>query len=368
MNEIWQACKSYFGDGYVSGSSPFRFDVHVCDIQRPTAKRDSHYNGIEIDEDMFASFSHLGEPRHPRCTCHEIAKLAKHIDNYLQTAPDFHDDDYSFHTNKDDKSAESLTLYSMRDALCWWSHWAGSMSGNRWKHLYLAFAGISDDMQVPPQHLVDGTCRVLGHTLADLVDGLRSEGMHPEDVEFAKMCLLREFVVQYLEKTDPRVREMVLGETMAMSQLRSITGNTHGVAVCLAAARGVRTEGTRDIMLELSGVCDALSVDMAKEAIGVLDGENTETVAGNRKQLKQEVCWVYSRSMSYLESLPNGLLLRRFASAGLHLVPSHDRYLERIDFKRRPIHNTIRRMIDSYSKSGVALPDWTILDGVAAPN
>ncbi|EJD37140.1 hypothetical protein AURDEDRAFT_41336, partial [Auricularia subglabra TFB-10046 SS5] len=223
MKQMWESCKSYFGDGFIPGSSPFRFDVHVCSIERASTKNDSHHYGVELDEDMLPLFTALGECRTPPCSCGDIRSVVQHIDAYLATFPGSHPGDYSLHTDKGDQSAEMVSVYILRDALSWWAHWHGSLVGHRWKHLYLAISAVLDDIQVPPRHLVDGTWRYLGHTLADVLDGLRAEGMHPDDVKLAEMCLWREAVVQYLEKTDPDVRALLVGKTTVMTQFRVVT-------------------------------------------------------------------------------------------------------------------------------------------------
>lgn len=66
-----------------------------------------------------------------------------------------------------------------------------------------------------------------------------------------------------------------------------------------------------------------LKLDMAKEATGV--SEKTETVAGDRVQLKRELRWVYVRCLEYLETDPDMHLVTPYASSGLYYVPMMDR-------------------------------------------
>ncbi|EJD40371.1 hypothetical protein AURDEDRAFT_139027 [Auricularia subglabra TFB-10046 SS5] len=224
MKQMWQACRSYFGDGFVPGSSPLRFDVHICDIERPPPERETHYYGVEIDEDAFPLFTALGDARPPPCSCHDSRTVAAYIADRLEQLPTSHPEDYALHTGKGDTSADVVAAYIMRDALSWWSHWHGSLAGHRWKHLYIA----QPDQYIPPRHIVDGTWRYLGHTLSEVLDGLLSEGMHPDDVQLAEMLFWRGVVLQYLEKVDPGLRALVLGKTILMTQFRTITANTHG--------------------------------------------------------------------------------------------------------------------------------------------
>lgn len=259
------------------------------------------------------------------------------------------------HTGKGDSSVEEVSIYAMRDSLCWWAHMHGSLEpGDRWKHLYFAMTTLPDDVQVPPGRAIDGTWRYLGHTLADILDGLRTEGMHPEDVTLVEMCMWRQLILQYLEKVDQGLRALLVGKMTLMAQFRNLTGNGHGVAVCLAAARGVQTRGVSDAIVEMSAVCDVLSLDIAKEMIGILRGEQTETVAGDRSMRKQELRWVYVRCMMHLNAHPEGHILKRFASAGLHYVPMMDRYLERVRMVRLPLTSTARGIIDTYIHENVS--------------
>ena len=79
---------------------------------------------------------------------------------------------------------------------------------------------------------------------------------------------VRRAIVQYVEKIDPGLRALLLGKTTLMTQFRVLTANNSGVAAVLTAARGVRTAGVSDEVLESAGMCDALSMDMAKEMLG----------------------------------------------------------------------------------------------------
>lgn len=83
--------------------------------------------------------------------------------------------------------------------------------------------------------------------------------------------------------------------------------------------------------------------------LGILQSEKTETVAGDRVQIKRELRWVYVRCMEYLQIQPNTHLLRRFASSGLHYVPMMDRYLERVRGNVRfPINGAKARILELF--------------------
>lgn len=279
-----------------------------------------------------------------------MAAVVRRIDEYLETAPDSHPDDFTITSGKNDADAEESSLYIMRDVLSWWVHWGGSLRpGDYWKQIYVAFAAIPDDVQIPPAAFLDGSYRYLGHTWDDCRQGLLKEGMPPAEVEFVEMCLWRQMLTQYFEKVDPEVYRLLKAKTTLMTQYRVHTGNTLGCAALILATEGRVSRGVEDNALEAASIAQCLSMDMAKEALGILQGEKTETVAGDRAQLKRELRWVYVRCMEYLETQPNAHLLRRFASAGLHYVPMMDRYLERVRGNVRfPITGPKARILEPF--------------------
>ncbi|KAF7596502.1 hypothetical protein BBP40_001374 [Aspergillus hancockii] len=356
--EMWETIKQYFGDGHVLGSSPLRYNLHICDMKRPstsangieTGKNGSARYGVEISEYAMPLYSVLGDTCPPPCTCFDMAAVVQRIDEYLETAPETHPDDFTITSGKNDTDADEVSLYIMRDVLSWWVHWGGALRPeDYWKQIYVGFAAIPDDVQIPPSAFVNGSYRYLGHTWADCRQGLLHEGVPPAEVEFVEMCLWRQMLTQYFEKVDPEVYRLLKSKTTLMTQYRVQTGNTLGCGALLLATEGLVSGGVQDQALEMASIAQCLSMDMAKEALGILQGEKTETVAGNRAQLKRELRWIYVRCMEYLETQPNAHLLRRFASSGLHYVPMMDRYLERVRGNVRfPIRGAKARILEPF--------------------
>jgi hypothetical protein len=348
--QVLSTVKDYFGDGFVPGSAPFNYHVHFCHLrQRETKDKSFTSYGVEIDEHAMPLFSVLGDTSQPPCSCHEIQAVVRHIDDWCKAAPDFHPDDYKITTGKDDNDAQQVCLYAVRDALSWWVHWAGEFRHHDyWKVLYVAFSTVTDDLQLPPTDFLDGSFRLLGHTWIECRDGLMSEGVPAETVKFAEMSIWRQVLIQYMEKVDPGLRPLLVSKTTLMTQFRNITANTFGCAALFLSSQGSPHGGVEDDALEMATICDCLSMDMAKEALGVLEGEKTETVAGDRALRKKELRWVYSRCLEHLGEQRNGHLLRRFATSGLHFVPMMDRYLERTRGKRFPISEDAARILSPF--------------------
>jgi hypothetical protein len=279
-----------------------------------------------------------------------MSAVVRRIDEYLLTAPESHPDDYVITSGKNDKDPDNVSLYIMRDVLSWWVHWGGVLRPeDYWKQIYVAFAAIPDDVQLPPKDFLNGSYRFLGHTWDDCKQGLLREGLPPAEVEFVEMCLWRQMLTQYFEKVDPGVYALLKSKTTLMTQYRVLTGNTLGCAALILATDGLVSGGVDDNALEAASIAQCMSMDMAKEALGILQGEKTETVAGDRVQLKRELRWVYVRCMEYLETQPNAHLLRRFGSSGLHYVPMMDRYLERVrGHVRFPITGAKARILEPF--------------------
>ncbi|KAL7622899.1 hypothetical protein AAE478_006578 [Parahypoxylon ruwenzoriense] len=230
----------------------------------------------------------------------------------------------------------------------------GYFPGHYWKHYYIAFATIPDDLQIPPVDYINGKFRFLGHTWPECREGLLAEGVHPDTVKFAEMCLWREIILQYLEKVDPELWSIVVSKMTLMAHHRVISANAHGAGAVLLASGGIMSKGVEDKALEISSICHCLSLDMAKESIGVLKGEKTESVAGDRQQLKRELLWLYVRGQEYLQMEPTGnafFILIRYASASFQYVPMMDRYRERAcGDVRFPITEAMSRILAPYIK------------------
>ncbi|PYH75081.1 uncharacterized protein BO88DRAFT_328877 [Aspergillus vadensis CBS 113365] len=349
MDGMWHTVKEYF----TGSNNPLQFCSHLCELDSYPGKNNNTEYGVELDEDCMRIFSALGDVSRPPCTCNETRPLCDHIDAYIKNHPEHHSKDYTIHTDKGDTCVEEVCRYVMRDVLQWWAHWNGFIEGHRWKHLYIAFVAIVDEIAIPPQDVADGSFRLLGNSLADVLEGLRLEGVHPDDIKLLEMYLWRQCIIQYLEKVDPAIRQILIGKATLMTLWRVLTAGTHGVAVCILTSKGIRPQGQTDHALEMASACDAISMDMGKEALGILQDEPTETVAGkDREMLKRELRWVYLRALGSLDQDPRGAVLRRFATSGWHYVLLNDRYRERVAHVRFPMSPYLRCRIAAYYKSG----------------
>ncbi|RAH44775.1 uncharacterized protein BO95DRAFT_331584, partial [Aspergillus brunneoviolaceus CBS 621.78] len=224
---MWETIKHYFGDGHVLGSAPLRYNMHICEMRRPSpsdraADSEQHGSaryGVEISEEAMPLYSVYTCP--PPCTCFDMSTVVKRIDEYLEMAPDRHQDDGVITSGKNDSDADEVSLYIMRDVLSWWVHWgAGLRRGDYWKQIYVAFAAIPDDVQIAPSDFLNGSYQFLGHTWEDCKRGLLGEGMAPSEIEFVEMCLWRQMLTQYFEKVVPDIYRLLRAKTTLMTQYR----------------------------------------------------------------------------------------------------------------------------------------------------
>lgn len=182
-----------------------------------------------------------------------------------------------------------------------------------------------------------------------MLKGLLSENVHPDDVQELKMLLWRESIGQYLEKIHPQIRDHLVGKTTMMTPYRVRTANGEGAALVALVAKIPGPLAPYYHLIELAGIGVCLSMDIAKEGLGIPRGEPTETVAGDhREQLKSEIRWLYARIMEAFDQQPNAHLLRRFATSGFILPYLMDRYRERVSHTRAPIPTKLRRRVESY--------------------
>jgi hypothetical protein len=98
----------------------------------------------------------------------------------------------------------------------------------------------------------------------------------------------------------------------------------------------------------MASTCQLVALDMAKEALGILRGESTETAAGDRGQRKRELRWIHIQCLDHFNGQENATLLRRYATSGYLLPILMDRYLERVNNVRFPLLPSVESIVKSY--------------------
>ena len=346
---MWQEVKEYFED---SGrfSNPWRFRTHLCKMHSQPSPNDNIHHGLAINEEAMSIFTSLGDTSRAPCHCDLLDGLTEYIDDFIQSAPASHpEEDYKVYTAKDENSFHEAIEYAFRDTLQFWAIWHGLLEPHYWKQMYIVFTSCCDDICIPPQDLQSGKFQVFGHTLADVLNGLLSENVDPSDVRELEMLLWRESIGQYLEKIHPQIRDRLVNKTTMMTPYRVRTANGEGAALVALAAKVTGPLAPYYDLVELAGIAVCLSMGIAKEGLGILRGEPTETVAGDdRELLKSEIRWLYARTIDSLGKQPNAQLLHWFATSGFNLPYYMDRYRERVQHIRVPITTDLERRMEIF--------------------
>ncbi|KAK3986581.1 hypothetical protein QBC44DRAFT_401948 [Cladorrhinum sp. PSN332] len=389
LYEMWQATKSFFElSGNTPGSTPIRYNIHLCDIAPSSTARSP---GIQIHEDSMPLFACLaGGASPPPCTCSDSTAVVARMDQFLSTfnPTNRHPEDNSIHSYKNDTCTHQVQLYAMRDAISWWMHWGQRFerlfARDYWKVIYIAFTTVQDDIQMNPLDVLSGCCKFLGHTFGECLDGLLREGIPPGQVHLLDMLLRRQMMMQYVEKVDPSIWPLLRGRTTLMTMWRILTPNCLGclIAILHGEAGAAEEEPEDDSesdgaslktwldghdflsdgISEAAGLTMGLSMDMSKEPMGVLEGEHTEFVKADgkdRDKLRMELNWCYARGIDFLDSQPDGAVhqtVRLYATSGFHFTPNMDRYQERKLGRRVPISEGLGRILAPFVKGEKNIP------------
>ncbi|KAJ5578181.1 uncharacterized protein N7459_007145 [Penicillium hispanicum] len=286
--------------------------------------------------------SHL-ETLESICTQPDINQAVKDLHNFINTCTA----KYFNKAGKQDSSTDETCTYALRDALQWWSYWHGSLDGHHWKHVYVALSTIPEDVIVPPQDLTNGTFRLLSNSLHDMLEGLRKENVSQDSIAFMEMCLLRQYIFQYLEANPPRSNLTGQAKPPCNASWRALTANTLGATTALLAARTTVSINLVDTAARMTVLADALSMESIKEALG---GEKA-TSREDQRHRKQELRGLHIKCLELLDLHPSAPLLSRVASSGPHFVPLMDAHGERIKHARFPMSIATRRRVESYIKT-----------------
>ncbi|KAG0073778.1 hypothetical protein BGZ93_001889, partial [Podila epicladia] len=168
---------------------------------------------------------------------------------------------YTVHTKFDETHAE-VEWFSLRDSCQWLTHWMGACDSVCWQYvaLYVGFAGITDDLCIPPWDVEAGTFLYHGLSLRSIIDLICETS--PEGATAWSSYLwnasMKGVWVQYLEKTGAKIAETTpqacksdilkqcqsQGMVMQAIKTRTIGGCFEGCLVAILASLGVaRNDG-----------------------------------------------------------------------------------------------------------------------------
>ncbi|KXG49220.1 uncharacterized protein PGRI_030900 [Penicillium griseofulvum] len=322
------------------GNSKLAKDIspenHSCKIESEIPIQDE-----TIDSDIWIS---LFQKLQDICTDSDPYTAAESLRREINNMPTTgvkRSKDYSLHIQKGDTSVEETCLYAMRDAIQWWRHWHRSLEKHHWKHLYVAFSTIPQDITIPPQHLVNGEFCFLGNSFADVLDGLHKEGVSSDQIAFMEMCLLRQYLVQYISKQEPQINLKFHAGPAFASNWRNINGNVFGSTMAILAARATDL-GIVNIAVKMTTIADYSSMNLMGKLSILTDKVVSEgSLAHNLYEL-------YFRYMELLDLQPSAPLISRSVSSGLHFIPSMDGARERLRNVRTPMLVSLRHTVGRY--------------------
>ncbi|KAJ5714377.1 uncharacterized protein N7483_011558 [Penicillium malachiteum] len=268
------------------------------------------------------------------------------IRSVTEVTASFHTKDYSLSSDTVGISIDDLAAHSMRDAIQWWAHWDRSMVDDYWKHIYIAFSTIPEDVAIPPQHLLDGEFRLLGNSLAEMLDGLRKENVSADIIAFMEKCLLQQYLVQYLDKKDPKFSKTIRSDSECRARWRDIMANTYGSTATLMAANKSKSPGLFDTASQMTITMDTLAMELVSNSLIPATVNSQEY----RQCLEPEFRGVYLKYMNLLHMIPTAPLLSRYVSSGLHFIPGMDGARERKKKVRFPMSVSLRNKVRSYSQ------------------
>lgn len=245
-------------------------------------------------------------------------------------------------------SVDNAALYAMRDAVQWWRHWHGSLEGHYWQHVYVAFSTISEDVTVPPFYLLNGDFRLLGHSVAEMWDGMRQENIDSDSIAFMELSLLRQYIVQFFNKQEIDINARLSLNPALATNWRDFAANTHGVTVALLTAHHKESIGIFNAAVHMTLLVDILSMSLVGKAIDIDMG--TSSFRDKKLPLERAFPGVYLGYMECLNIQPSAPILARSVSSGKHFVPTMDGYRERVKRQRFPIFDSMRRALDFYVK------------------
>ncbi|KAF4592091.1 hypothetical protein GQ602_002390 [Ophiocordyceps camponoti-floridani] len=265
--------------------------------------------------------------------------------------------DYTDWSKKSNDSAGQMVRYMCRDVLQWTGCWVGekcTSSECNMANRYTAFAGIPDDMCIPPLDLVSGRLRLYGRTCRSLVEEMDEENWGRDGIHVLA-SLIRQYLVQYIEKVEDHDSSKGKGIHDQLNDSSGVwdstifhthTGNTYGVLIMVARLHD--TGLLRNEWLWDSSVCNLISLDVSKSAMGIYtiddfaptairgesNADNTRRVHAERSRKYRSL---YSDLMDDLVYSNAPECIVNYAHSGFMYSLLGHRYAERRMGSRMPI-------------------------------
>lgn len=262
---------------------------------------------------------------------------------------------YSDWTKKRDTEAADTVSRACRDTIQWMACWCGErFDADPLGLHYIAFATVIDDICIPPLDLVQGRFHMYGRSVPDLVRAMDAAGWG-RDAVHALLSLVRQAIVQYAEKMDFPPGDEHVGLQAALNDspnmwdgvmFRGNTGNAYGTAIMVA--RNSATGPVSFPWLMDSAICDCLSMDLCKSALGIYSTDDHQPTSSTHRADERKASY---RSI-YLDLIDDLVFagapepLVHFGRSGFLFVQIQDRYQERRQGRRFPLAPPMLRELE----------------------
>ncbi len=238
---------------------------------------------------------------------------------------------YADWSGKQASSASELVTFACRDSIQWMANWCGGRYADQPTAVhYIAFSTICDDLCIPPPDLVRSRFLMYGRSVADLAAAMDAQGWGRDGVH-ALLSLVRQYIVQYVEKVDDGLHPTLNSKTGIWDAViyRTHTANTYGAAI--AVGRVCEAGPAPWTALMDSSICDAISMDLCKTAMNVYQFDNHPPTAHEHQERRRQTAY-HSLYLDLIDDLvtsgaPDALV--HFGRAGFLFVQLQERYHER---------------------------------------
>ncbi|KAF9321337.1 hypothetical protein BG003_002518 [Podila horticola] len=279
---------------------------------------------------------------------------------------------YTVHTKFDETQAE-VEWYSLRDGCQWVTHWMGVCDSVCWQYvaLYIGFAGITDDLCVPPFDVEAGTFLYHGLTLRNIIDMICKTS--PEGAtawhSYLWNAMMKGVWVQYLEKTGAEIAKTTSqagksdilklyqshGMVMQAIATRTTGGYLEGGLAVILTAMGVARDDVCDCAIQDAAIGQAMTLDISKDQQGIIR-DATNTLAEHLGDVEAHLRRLVLRQTLYAVVQTSAINPNVAAISESYLYSSAvftklmERYKERTMSARAESSISLRRLVDHISE------------------
>ncbi|KAF9997256.1 hypothetical protein BGZ79_009050 [Entomortierella chlamydospora] len=276
---------------------------------------------------------------------------------------------YTIHT-KYNETYSDVEWYSLRDGCQWLTHWSGVCESVCWQYtaLYIGFAGLADDLCVPPWDVEAGTFLYHGLALKNIIDMLCKFGPKGASAWYSYLwnAMMRSVWLQYLEKvgaeiakctpqaskSDIRMQYQSKGMVMHAVKTRTTTGSLECCLAAVLAARGVARGDVCDCAIHDAGMAAGIAFDIFKDLQGIIQYDVTNTLAEKQGNVEADSRRLVLRQTLYalVQTLPVCPLATEVCETFIYSAALYTRFTERYRERnmrtRLESSDTLRRLVD----------------------